>query len=364
MLDALEPAAALVDRLGGRADLGRRSTVGLNVEGGHGRELPPRLTAARMEMRQIAGISAGGRFELRPGHYEFGPTTTGAGRLDEGDPDEVGFELIVDQGLTAFVTAAPGAVTLDGVPVTDPVPVGDAVIDAGSARFVVARPRPMSNRRSLATRPSDRHVAHLGPDEVIHRIEADADRGDRPVGHRLFGTALVGWRAAGQAKRPTDPAMAVDLLGSPTVIAGRSSLRSALVRQMVLTLAVTCNPVDLAIELRSDDQGLAPLAALAHCQPDVRPFARHRLVVAEHTSTGRGRPLASDSATQTLTLVDRTVDDADWAADVVRLIDESTLELSRGGEGPNATRAIPIGMARSLTADLVDRLAQRSDSGT
>ncbi|MEM7275599.1 MAG: hypothetical protein AAF547_21160, partial [Actinomycetota bacterium] len=160
------------------------------------------LAVHKVELRQIAGISAGGRLELTPGcEYDFGPVRRGHGRLDDGQPDSVGFTLRLDDQLSVTVGPGTGPVLIDAEPVTGPTDVGDRVINAGSARFVVARPRPPRKRRGrrredterldpwvLAPVPGplgragghpdraaelvdQRRRLHAGPDEVSHRIE-------------------------------------------------------------------------------------------------------------------------------------------------------------------------------------------------
>lgn len=101
-----------------------------------------------IELRQIAGLTAGGAMRLSNGTYQFGQTDSTRGGLDAGRPSEVGFTLTIE-GDEAVVSSGTKGVTLNGRPISEPTPVGDAVIEVGSARFVLAVPRRPVRRRQL-----------------------------------------------------------------------------------------------------------------------------------------------------------------------------------------------------------------------
>lgn len=88
--------------------------------------VPPLL----LELRQVAGLTAGTILELAEEHYDFA----------EGE-GSVGFSISVDEHDQAI--ARPGSVDafIDSVPLEEPTVLGSGVLDVGSARFIV-RSRP------------------------------------------------------------------------------------------------------------------------------------------------------------------------------------------------------------------------------
>ncbi len=96
-----------------------------------------------LELRQVAGLSAGFTQSLPQGEHHFGPGSENPA----GDARTKPFTLTVDEGNVAWITSSVN-VRLDGRVVKEPTEVDRGVIDAGSARFVVSQSRPPARRRS------------------------------------------------------------------------------------------------------------------------------------------------------------------------------------------------------------------------
>jgi hypothetical protein len=405
MGDSLRPAALLVDRLGDRIEL-ILPEVEPVIDG-------TRLAAARIELRQVAGLSAGGAMELRPGRWDFGPARRGPGRLQGGDPDSVGFTLDVGDDLSVTIEPGDRPVRVGDEPVLGPTEVGGRVIDAGSARFVVARPRPTSHRsggdvppegvapwavdptpcvgpaprspRETAELVAQRCRLHLGPDEIRHRIETGSGHGVRRPGHPLFGTAVVGLTDLAVGADPGQPGrseataavpVAVDLLGSATVLTGRRSRQLAVARHLLIALAATTDADDVHIALLSDRPDLAFVGDLPHGagRPGRAGEGRRTLLVVDRdawwsgpTPTGGGGrrrhrpepgtdrwPILADGGA--LLIIGQRADPIPEGADVVAVVDDSTLSVHARGPDRLVRRAVPIGYGPCLTRELVDRL--------
>ncbi len=95
-----------------------------------------------LEMRQVAGLTAGSVMGLHQGSFQF----------RESDK-EVGFSLTVDGVDDVTVVAGSAATLVDEIQVDQPTPLGDAVLNVGSACFTV---RPI---REPAT--AEGRLAHL-----------------------------------------------------------------------------------------------------------------------------------------------------------------------------------------------------------
>ncbi|MFW2383380.1 MAG: hypothetical protein ACN4GZ_16620 [Acidimicrobiales bacterium] len=96
-----------------------------------------------LELRQVAGLSAGFTRSLPPGEHHFGAGSESSA----GDAHTKPFTLTVDKNNTAWITTAVN-VRLDGRVIKSRTAVDRGVIDAGSARFVVSQSRPPARRRS------------------------------------------------------------------------------------------------------------------------------------------------------------------------------------------------------------------------
>ena len=82
-----------------------------------------------LELRQIAGLTAGTVMELTETTYDFA----------EGS-NEVGFSITIDEHNRAIVSPGSVQIRIDAIEITVPTALGSAVLDVGSARFIV-RPK-------------------------------------------------------------------------------------------------------------------------------------------------------------------------------------------------------------------------------
>ncbi len=256
-----------------------------------------------LELRQIAGLTAGGSIALDQGITRMGLSA-----------DDVGFELFVDR--MGIVTITPGsqAVRLDGLVVDRPTPVGAAVIDVGSARFMVARRRSSAPRRRVTLRTEqaapepvipvpDRHPAidpdafdaelvkrvsaarrvvmaqhrriHPDPSELVTIARSDDGqrwtrrRGDSDFCHVSIAHAECPWqpRFDNTAKIPNASVAALDdlrylvsaslmtdLSAGPLAVVGDRSACLAVARQIMVSLATLCAPTDLEVAVLAPSQ--------------------------------------------------------------------------------------------------------------
>ncbi len=281
--------------------------IGCLPDLGTGPTLVSKPMPSPLELRQISGLTAGATF----------PLTTGRTRLGT-SPDDVGFILDLDgQGL---VTITPGdhSVRLDGVVISEPTLVGDAVIDVRTARFVVARRRSNAPRRRVALRPDQSIDQPLIPvpdrnptlepdvfdDELRKRVSAarrvvmshhrrshpdpvellaiarsdDGLRWTRRFADRDFCKVSIAhaerpWqpRFDNIARIPNASAIAIDdlrylvaasitadLRSGPLAIVGDRAACLAVARQIVISLATLTTPSDLEIAV------LAPATQASH----------------------------------------------------------------------------------------------------
>jgi len=143
---------------------------------------------AALELRQIAGLTAGIDLELDRAGHEFA----------EGDRS-VAFTITVDDKDRAVLVPGTMTVKLDTQPVTEPTLVGWGALDVGSARFVV-RPRRSFPRADewLAQRDAfDRPELEI---EVPPTLGVQvAEPAEQERGRRRFGR-----RRGGEADTPTE----------------------------------------------------------------------------------------------------------------------------------------------------------------
>lgn len=110
---------------------------------GHSSLSPPSVPIVRseIEFRQIAGLTAGETMNLAPGSYDFGS--------DDSNAATFSLEIGADCS-TIFVVPGESGVFLDVDLITERTPLNGRTINAGSARFRVGTPRPVSrDRRSV-----------------------------------------------------------------------------------------------------------------------------------------------------------------------------------------------------------------------
>ncbi len=384
MTDSLRAAAKLVDRLGPDVDAilpEPQPTIDYGT-----------IAADRMELRQVAGISAGGTLELRPGNYDFGPVKHGPGRLDDGDPDQVGFTLTLNGNLTATIGPGETPVLVDNQPVVEPTTLGGRVINAGSARFVVARPRPPRKRdaqpREIRLDTVDpwvwepipdpdgldtesyplihqRRRLHYGPDEIRHRVSGGRSMlWDRDETHPLFGTAVVAMadiplRGVGVEIAAPIP-VSIDVLGFNTMLIGERRLQLAVARHILLSLAASSHPEDLQLQLLSDREDLEFVADLPHAVgggPSNGEDGPRRLFVLDRSEGLDRWPLSrfDDGRTSVLALTGPN-DSVGVSANLLTVENETSISVVGGGGRPRIGAATPVGFAHPMAVELADRL--------
>lgn len=401
MTDSLHAAASLADKLGGDFEASLpESAPAIQYDA---------LAADRMELRQVAGVSAGGCLELHPGSYDFGPVRNGPGRLDGGQPDTIGFTLQLDESLVASVGPGAAPIMLDDQPIAEETDLAGRVINAGSARFVVARPRPPRKRGGparqidaerldpwvLAPFPASgrldgdakslidqRRRVHYSPDETKHRIEGgESLLWDRGPDHPLFGTAVVAMAdvpVTGSAQElhhsevsditVSGPALTVaaavpvsiNVVDSKTMIFGERRLQLAVVRHILLSLAAATHPRDLQFGLLSDRGDLNFIRRLPHADrsmaaSDGEGSTTHRLMVVDGPDASATTYEPTDKNTTVLALA-RGGDQPRPDSDAVMIWDQATIGVAAGNGGPSLDGATPVGFAQSMAVELVEKL--------
>ncbi len=84
-----------------------------------------------LEMRQVAGLTSGSVMELHVGSFQF----------HESESD-VGFAVVIDESEEAYVVPGSAQAQVDEVPLHEPTPLFDSILNVGSACFTVRRHRP------------------------------------------------------------------------------------------------------------------------------------------------------------------------------------------------------------------------------
>ncbi len=350
------------------------------------------IPADRMELRQIAGISAGGCMELRPGSYDFGPVQQGPGRLDDGDPDSVGFTLSLNGNLTAIVGPGDSPVLVDSQPVVEPTTLGGRTINAGSARFVVARPRPPQRREGpvrqirldavdpwvwepipdpagLGTESypliHQRRRYHYGPDEIRYRIEGGRHMlWDRDGSHPLFGTAVVAMAdipLSGVGVEISAPIpISIDVLRSTTMLVGRRELQLAVARHLLLSLATASHPDDLQLALLSDRPELEFITDLPHAGGSASEQAHSRRLFIIDRSDGLEKwPLNGFADERSAVLALTAEDDVlTPTANILTVMNESTISVLGSNTGAAIDTATPVGFAAPMADELATKLSR------
>lgn len=400
MADSMRAAAALADRLGDQVEVVLPDSEPVIDTG--------QLSARRVELRQVAGLSAGGEMELEPGRWEFGPGQHSSGPLQSGDPDRVAFTLLVDEDRRVMIEPGDETVRLDGREVDGLLQVGARTIDAGSARFIVTRPRPKHRRgggverlpkdgepAALAPLPpssisraaaQERARLHLGPEEIQHRISGGRSRlWNRSVNHPLFATAVVGFgdvplkqpgggRRRGAVQSVPVP-VSLDLLGLSTVVNGERELQLAVVRQLLMSLVATTHPRDLHIDLQSDQPELAFVRELPHAKskggrrggrkrPTLLVIDQDQPTGGDEAEDGTGQwPVLADGGA--LLVVGRRRQPIPDGAQVVLVGDETSLSVRSGGSDRRWFRGLtPVGYAETMVADLAELLGRANGSAS
>ena len=124
---------------------------------------PARPAGPLLEMRQVAGLTAGSVTDLDIGSFQF-----------QESESEVGFAVRVNGPNQVIVVPGTVVAHVDEIPLTEPTPLHHSVLNVGTACFTVRRPRPEpSSRQRLAdldeaTRPQGAIAVpdlQIGPDD-------------------------------------------------------------------------------------------------------------------------------------------------------------------------------------------------------
>lgn len=126
-----------------------------------------------LEMRQVAGLTSGSVMQLHVGSFQF----------HESDSD-VGFAVVVDEDERAVVVPGTAAAHVDEVPLTEPTPLFDSVLDVGSACFTV---RPHRPGPTAATRLAAIEETRRGPGAIAVPDLTVADDGPAQNRSSRFG---------------------------------------------------------------------------------------------------------------------------------------------------------------------------------
>lgn len=372
MSDSLRPAAALVDRLGDRLDLILPETGSVIDR--------DRLAATSIELRQVAGLAAGRSMALGPGSWDFGPDDRSDG-LGDGDPTRVGFTLTLDDDLVPSITPGDHPIRLDDEPVVAPTEVAGRMINAGSARFVVTRPRP-TRRRSGGDIPAGqidpwvneplpvtppsavpgadprrlaalRWRSHVGADGVVHRIQSGRSHlWPRDRNHPLFGTAVVG-----VVDLPLAVPISIDVVRTSTVLTGSRAHQLAMARHIVLGLAATTHPRDLRLGLQSELPDLAFVRDLPHAAaaPSSRRADRPPTLLVVDGTGSRPLPVLADGGA--LLILGRSGAQAPRGATWLGVADPCTLTIETDAAHRTRRGVTPVGFGASLAVELAARLS-------
>ncbi len=125
----------------------------------------PAVPASRLELRQIAGLTAGATFAFHDDQLRMGLA-----------PHTVGFELVTAPDGTTTLVPGVSPVRVDGILVTAPMRIDDRTIDAGNARFVLAPPAAATTQRRTRIHFDDDPVIAVGDDDELSRRVRSARR--------------------------------------------------------------------------------------------------------------------------------------------------------------------------------------------
>jgi hypothetical protein len=345
--------------------------------------------------------------ELTPGRWDFGPAQRAADRLADGEPDEIDFSLIVDDGGIVWLEPASTRVRLDDEPVAARVAVGTRIIGAGASRFAISRsggefssdlasgrtmslhpwvtdptPEPVSGGRggfAVEDLVALRRRLHPGIVEVRRTLGSqNGPRWLRRPGDTQFGLATVGVAdlavdLTGRGERRVRGPLAavplsVDLVSQPTVVIGSRRQQLALVAQIVLNAAATTHPHDLQFGLDSDRADLSFVRDLPHWAGGSigREAALPRTVlIVDRTRQASGRPRTRwPRPTQggSLLVLGRRGDPIPPIANVLTIGSNGTMAVHAPQPGSDAIRmtagVTPTGVSPLMARELTDRLAR------
>jgi hypothetical protein len=220
---------------------------------------------------QVAGHGAGRVVPLGAGRYRIGPgRRSTADELDLAPVEDQAFELeVVHTTSTTEVTVAPGrsAVTLAGMPLTEPTPWSHGTLTVGARAFELDVPASPDPGRSLPAPELDGTVAFSRPprhpDTTARRPVADALRDATVAARRLWErrpehpdaySLPFGVHTSGSTTSTTD----VDLRANRAIaVAGSERFRSALARSLLVEAVTLHGPADLEVVVLTDPDRLS-----------------------------------------------------------------------------------------------------------
>ncbi len=363
--------------------------------------LPP-VRPARLELRQIAGLTAGATFPIHRERLRMGT-----------DRSTVGFELVTDRD--GSTTLVPGCtpVRVDGRTVTAPTAIEDRSIDAGNARFVVARVSDATTPRRTRIRFGDETVvvddddgallaqirsarrvveterrrSHPDPTDLIRAAERGGSlRWSRRHDDRSFATVSVAladltWtprfdrpdrisarmaKAIAPLRRLDAVPLTADLRVGPLAIIGSRPARLAIARHLAVALATLSPAEDLELAVLADREHAADWH-WADLLPHATAGADHAMPVlivdgAEQIDRSLGEALSEPGGIGTVILADDAATLPMACAMTVFVNDDHTATVIDDGGGTTTTSATPLGLtervAHSVARDL--RNADRS----
>lgn len=263
---------------------------------------PEAANEVTLEMRQVAGLTAGSSMLLPPGKvFQFNETTTSGPAAADGQGDSASFVLRVsDEGRVIVVPGSATAIVNETV-VEEPTFVGNGILSVGSACFTVRPTRGEANAATLErtetalkapraievgdletdgdiealfgsirdTRHAvaERHrLVHPDPEELKNRLaRVDPGLWERGRDHRFFsrysvGYAIIPWQPKFDSPEripdhlhdainrmsvlPWVP-ITTNLLQGPIAIHGGRASTLAICRHALLSLAALTAPGDI-----------------------------------------------------------------------------------------------------------------------
>lgn len=227
-----------------------------------------------------------------------------------------------------------------------------------------------------------RRKAHILPDEIAHRaIVGSALLWDRSVNHPLFGTSAVGLgHIPTIAEYPPEAThgdgieivntgsgrllgagygvpLSIDLNSGPISVVGPLSLRSSVMRQILLSLVVASSPADVRLAQFPSGSEFDFCRTLPHFSA---VEAERTLAVTDGSQISaevenNQTALEPDWAIQGADCFDELPDVSGMVV-TLRSVEELTLQI--GPSGPLIEGLTPIGMARSLVQELAISLGE------
>ncbi|MEM7341628.1 MAG: hypothetical protein AAF467_23475 [Actinomycetota bacterium] len=118
----------------------------------------PPANRPMLQLRQIAGLTAGTIMDLQERSYDFADRD-----------DSVGFSVLIDDYDRAVIVPGSAEASIDGEPIDEPTVLGSAVLDVGTARFTI---QPVKDRPK-ASDWVDAHAFEDGDDNPLIEVPAE-----------------------------------------------------------------------------------------------------------------------------------------------------------------------------------------------